>query len=86
MPYVTSVERLGWKRGWAEGKAEGKAEVMRELLLPALEVVLDTKFGAAGRALMSEIKREQDRQVLEKLGRAVKGAKSVEALRKLLPS
>jgi hypothetical protein len=86
MPYVTSVERLGWARGHEEGKAEGKAEGKREALTLALEMALEAKFGAAGLALMSEINRHQDVQVLEKLLRAVKRAKTVETLRKLLPS
>jgi len=49
MPYVTSVERIGFKRGVSEGRQEGTLE--------AIEMGLSVKFGAKGLRLLPAIRR-----------------------------
>ena len=44
MPYVTSFERLGFKRGKAEGKAEGEAKGNAKGKADALLHVLGRRF------------------------------------------
>jgi len=44
MPYVTSFERIGFKRGKAEGKAEGEAKGKAEGKADALLHVLGRRF------------------------------------------
>lgn len=46
MPYVTSVERIGYQRGHLEGLEEGREEGRRTEALSLLEMQLEHRFGA----------------------------------------
>jgi hypothetical protein len=69
MPYITTAERIGR----AEGRAEG--------LLTSIRIVLEARFGEAGRALMPEIQRITDSERLEAIVARVGMASSVEEIR-----
>lgn len=56
MPYVTSVERIGFRRGVSEGRQLG----ILEGTLEAIEMGLSVKFGAKGLRLLPEIRRIRD--------------------------
>lgn len=71
MPYVTSWERIGQERGRIEGLLEG------------LTVALDLKFGAAGTALLPELRQITDPAVLQQVGERIKTASSVDDLRQV---
>jgi predicted transposase YdaD len=47
MPYITSVERIGYERGQKEGRAEGRVEERRSLI----SFLLQQKIGAVPQAL-----------------------------------
>ena len=72
MPYVTSVERIGFRRGVSEGRQkgmlegrqqgviEGRQQGILEGALEAIEMGLSVKFGAKGLRLLPEIRRIRD--------------------------
>jgi hypothetical protein len=45
MPYVTSVERIGYRRGHLEGLEEGHEEGRRTEALSLVEILLEHRFG-----------------------------------------
>ena len=67
MPYVTGVER--------------RAEIRGQL--KSIEVVLEAKFGEAGRKLMEEIRLIKDPQKLLAIAGAIPRASTPEELRKI---
>ena len=72
MPYMTSVERIGFKRGvsegrqkgmaegWQQGMTEGRQQGIQEGMLEAIEMGLSVKFGAKGLRLLPSIRRIRD--------------------------
>jgi hypothetical protein len=66
--YVTSVERIGFRRGVSEGRQKGILEGRQEGMLEgrlegaleAIEMGLSVKFGAKGLRLLPEIRRIRD--------------------------
>ncbi|MCI5196408.1 MAG: cytosolic protein [Candidatus Electrothrix sp. AW5] len=70
--YVTSVERIGFRRGVSEGRQkgmlegrqkgmiEGRQQGMLEGTLEAIEMGLSVKFGVKGLRLLPEIRRIRD--------------------------
>ena len=69
-----------WREeGLVEGREAGRLET-RASLLTGIEVALDLKFGAAGLALLPEIRAVQDVAVLQRMLTAIRGAASVAAL------
>jgi hypothetical protein len=67
MPYVTSVEQIGFQRGQLE----------------AIEIWLGDKFGEAGLALLPEIKALDDAEKYRAIIRAIPGTNRPEDLRKI---
>ena len=68
--------------GREAGRLEGQVQT-RAGLLTGIEVALDLKFGAAGLALLPEIHRISDMDLLQRLLTAIRGAVSVAALAEL---
>jgi flagellar biosynthesis/type III secretory pathway protein FliH len=93
MPFMTSVERIGFERGRAQGLQEGRQEGIqqgreegrREALLKGIELVLKLKFGAAGLQLMPDLRNQADLAVLQKVFDAIEPAAAPDDLRRLLP-
>jgi hypothetical protein len=81
MPYVTSVERIGFERGRDEGLKEGE----RKTLLENIELVLKLKFGAADPEFLQAVRQQTDVAVLRNVFRATETAASLDDLRRLLP-
>ena len=75
MRYVTSVERFGIEKGRQEGRQEG--------LLKGIELGLRLKFGAAGSALLPEIREIQDVAVLEAILNGLETTDGLDALRQI---
>jgi hypothetical protein len=63
--YVTSVERIGFRRGISEGRQQG-LEQARIMLLEVLSI----RFGAVSRELTGRIEQIADHKVLQELHRA----------------
>ncbi len=86
MPYITSVERLGIQKGLQQGleqglqqgleqglqqgREEGRVQGLRD----GIQLALDLKFGAAGVALMPDIARIHDPDLLAAVLAAIKPA------------
>ncbi|HJT34210.1 MAG TPA: hypothetical protein VJ783_19340 [Pirellulales bacterium] len=82
MPFLTGADIVLREEVLAEGLAEGLAQA-REDLLTGIEVALDVRFGAPGRALLAEIRPIEDLDLLCKILHGVKQADSPDALRRL---
>ncbi|MDA0233387.1 MAG: CHASE domain-containing protein [Proteobacteria bacterium] len=67
--------------GRVEGRTEGLQEGQVQGTLTGIEVALDLKFGAAGLALLPEIRTIQDVVLLRSVLSAIRGAASVDELR-----
>lgn len=80
MPYVTTFERFGIQKGRREGRQEG----LREGLLEAIELGLSIKFGEDGLQLMPEVQKIEDIALLRKVKTAVRDAKRLSTIAKLL--
>lgn len=85
MPYITSVERLGFERGIAEGvtlgKAEGKAEAKADMVCQVLERRLGAK---APLDLEAAIRNSRDLAQLDRWVELAWAASSVEEFRRLM--
>ncbi len=98
MPYVTSVERIGFKRGFEEGilegilkgkekwKAEGKLEGKIEGLQDAIELGLSLKFGVNGLKLMPGIKNIDKIELLDTIKEAIKTAENLSEIEMFVQS
>ncbi|MEI2691083.1 MAG: cytosolic protein [Anaerolineae bacterium] len=93
MEYVTSVERIGMRKGRQQGLEQGLEQGIeqgkREGLWTAIQLGLDLRFGAPGMALLPEIYKIEDVDVLKTITDAIKTAKNPEELRgiyQVLPS
>ena len=71
MPYITSVERLGYKRGIEEG------------VLKAIELGLHIRFGQQGLGLMNEISKIRNSQTLNAVYEGLKNVSEIGELRQL---
>jgi hypothetical protein len=71
VPFVTSFERVGIKKGLRQGRLEG------------IKVLLEVKFGAAGRRLLPKAK-ELDVDELQKLTHFLKKAETLDEVREYL--
>jgi hypothetical protein len=81
MPFVTFAERFGFEKGQAQGREEGK----KETLLPAIETILELKFGSEAASLLPALRQTTDLEVLEKVFHSIKTATTLDELRRLLP-
>jgi len=79
MTYITSVERIGFKRGVQEGVQQG----IRKGLLAGIELGLELKFGSAGLCLLPEIYKIEDVDVLRAIHEGLKTVTTVEELRSI---
>lgn len=75
MQYVTGLERFGIEKGRQEGRQQG--------LLEGIALGLKLKFGAAGLALLPEIREVQDVAMLEAILKELETADELEALHRL---
>jgi predicted transposase YdaD len=93
MRYVSSVERIGYKRGWDEGKIEGRTEGREEGReegwvegrIEAIELGLSLKFGDdAAQLLMPSIRNLQDPDFLLMIRDAIRVAENIEDIQLLI--
>ncbi|MEK7729776.1 MAG: cytosolic protein [candidate division KSB1 bacterium] len=63
---TTSIERYAMRKGHDSGLAKGKAEGKAEGLAQSLAVILEIKFGEAGKGLTHRVQQTQRTEVLQK--------------------
>jgi hypothetical protein len=85
MPYITSVERIGFKRGLEQGLEQSKQQ-MRQVLTESIQLVLEMKFGSLGLNLLPEISEIEDIEQLRAIQAALKTVNTVEELRQIYTS
>ena len=91
MTFITTAERVGMEKGLAEGLAKGRQEGIEkgiekgieEGLLEGIEALLETRFGAAGLALLPEIRDAQNAGMLRQIMASLKHADSPEVVRRV---
>jgi hypothetical protein len=87
MPYITSVERIGYQKGRQEGRQEGLREGIeqgiREGLLAGIELGLELRFGGEGLRLLPEIRELTDLAALRAVHEGLKSARTADDLRHL---
>ena len=94
MPYITSVERIGYKKGKKEGLEQGKEvgleqgkeeglEEGKKAMLEAISVILETKFGKPGLKLMPHV-RKLDLAELRQITGFISTANSLQEVRDYL--
>jgi hypothetical protein len=76
MPYVTSIERLA--------KEEGREEGFKDGLRESIAMLLESRFGEAGRKLGRKVRSIRDLELLRALPEKVFSAQSLADVRKLL--
>jgi hypothetical protein len=90
MAYVTTVERIAREEGVAEGRAEGRvegrAEGRADGLRQAIELMLDSKFGEEGRALMGDVRRVAGEDALRSLLQLIQKTDDLDDVRAALPA
>jgi len=69
--------------GRREGFQQGRQEALREGLLKAIQFGLELKFGVAGLALLPDIQKIQDLDLLNTIQEALKIANSPQEIRLL---
>jgi flagellar biosynthesis/type III secretory pathway protein FliH len=89
MPFVTFAERNGYEKGEADGLQkglqQGREEGKKETLFPAIETILELKFGAAAAPLLTALREQPNLEVLEKVFHSIKTGATLEELGRLLP-
>jgi len=75
MPYITSVERVGYKRGKQEGILEG--------ILKAIGLGLELKFGNPGLRLMKKISEIRDMETLDAIYEGLRKVSEIKELRQI---
>ncbi|QTA91764.1 hypothetical protein [Desulfonema magnum] len=76
MPYVTSVEKIGFRRGFEQARREG--------LLETIQTVLSVKFSVKGLRLMAAIQAIDDPDRLNVIKEAVKVAHDLAEIEEML--
>jgi hypothetical protein len=87
MPYITSFERLGIKRGHQKGLEEGLEKGLekglRDGLIEGIAMDMKAKFGSVNKPLLADIRALNISQI-RKVARAMKKAKNLNEIRRLL--
>jgi hypothetical protein len=84
MPYVTSVEKIGYQRGMVSGRLEGKLEGKLEGLREGIELALQIKFGNHSLRLIPRLRVISDNTRLDMIKEALKTAKDIKEIESLL--
>lgn len=79
MTYISYAERKGMEKGLEKGLEQGRAEGIRL----GLRAIVETKFGAAGVALVDQLPETTDVAKLDGLTRAAAKATTLDDLRPL---
>ena len=82
-PYITSVERMGFRQGMQQGLQEGLQQGLREGLLSGIRVGLKLRFGAEGLRLLPEIYKLEDVDVLRAVQEGLETVETVGELRRI---
>ena len=80
MPYVASVEKIGYQRGMLSGRLEGKLEGLRE----GIELALQIKFGNHSLRLIPRLRAISDNTRLDMIKETLKTAIDIKEIESLL--
>jgi flagellar biosynthesis/type III secretory pathway protein FliH len=74
MTVITTPERVAMEKGLAAGLEKGVAEGLEKGLEKGIELALELRFAAAGLALMPDIRKIHDADLLEQILASIKHA------------
>jgi len=82
-PYITSVERIGFRQGMQQGIQQGMQQGIRQGLLSGIKVGLKLRFGAEGLRLLPEIYKIEDVDVLRAVQEGFETVGTLDELRRI---
>jgi predicted transposase YdaD len=80
MPYIPSYERQAHQEGLEEGREQGREQGLAE----AIAVMLEERFGAAGKRLVPRVRALRDVEKLRALTRTLTSAQALDEVKALL--
>lgn len=84
MAYVTSIERVGYRRGHEAGERSGERKGERKGALKVVEAFLEAKFGPEGRKLLKKVNALSEPEQLHELAAFLKTATTVKEVSEFL--
>jgi hypothetical protein len=84
MPYITTPERVGFKRGMATGMEKGMATGMEKGMEKGISLSLELKFGVSGFSVIDKALDYANKKGFNALKEAIKNSATLNELKAVL--